>query len=159
MTHLSADIGWCWGLFMSSCICIKIWTKARPAFQMWGIYQPIWLISILVWIGLIYVLIFIASCRHSSCGSKKWSQISHTGFWNFSALLSDACRVLALVVNCLMISVKKPLASHFFYPILCCNCFISICLLPKSMSLPWNMILNEGTAFSSSTTLSVMCCI
>ena len=70
--YLSADVGWCWGLCISCCICVKIWTETGSA--AWAcaglnggsFFQLILLIPMLMCIWLIYVLILNAS----SCSNK-----------------------------------------------------------------------------------------
>ena len=88
---------------------------------------------------------------------KKWSLISHISNIKLGWFIFDICgRFLFLLLNCLMMSVRKFSAPGFLCLIFSCNCFFLLCFWSGSVSLPPIVTCSEVSAFSNSAILFLM---
>ena len=99
ITHFSADVGWCWGLWMSYCICVQIWVKAGSGSGSWtyaglkvgqlsadihGVHDDI------DGVDLCFYFIFFHGKPYPAL-AKSGLRLSMSVIWNLVVLLSEVC--------------------------------------------------------------------
>ena len=115
----------------------------------------------LVWVGfgLVLVLVLISFSWSSSCLSKWWWWVSKiSNLKHFRANCQKSFEVLFSLPNFLIISVKKHLASCFFYLIFSWNCFAPLHsdLLLESLCLLSTVICCQPNTYSKLTIIFVI---